>query len=235
MSSGKFITLEGGEGAGKSTQAKNLAAFLESYGIETILTREVGGCPSAEEIRTLWLGKGEGHWDGLTEVLLISAARREHLVKVIWPALEHGAWVISDRYMDSTRAYQGVGLGLGIDLVDHYYKHIAGPPTLLRSFEGLSAQSAEASGVGGKTFEPDLTLLLDLPVEAGMHRMNARAGQDDRYQQQKIAFHQGLRDTYLELAEKYPERIKIVDASHSADAVFADIQKIVQQHFALPK
>jgi dTMP kinase len=210
MSPGKFITLEGGEGAGKSTQAKMLAAFLQKQGIETVLTREPGGCPSAEDIRALWLGKGEGHWDALTEVLLLSAARREHLVKVIWPALERGAWVISDRFMDSTRAYQGVGLGLGIDMVDHYYKHIA-----------------------GKTFEPDLTLLLDLPIEAGLQRMKARGGQDDRYQQQKTAFHQTLRDTYLELAGKYPERIKAVDANHSPDAVFESIQKIVQQYFGL--
>lgn len=211
MSTGKFITLEGGEGAGKSTQAKQLAAYLQSKNIETVLTREVGGCPSAEDIRALWLGKGEGHWDGVTEILLISAARREHLVKVIWPALERGAWVISDRFMDSTRAYQGVGLGLGVDLVDHYYRHIA-----------------------GKEFEPHLTLLLDLPVEAGLQRMKNRGGEDDRYQQKKVAFHQTLRDAYLGFAGKYPERIKVIDANHGADDVAASIKRVVQQHFALP-
>jgi len=210
MSSGKFITLEGGEGAGKSTQAKRLAAYLQNLGIETVLTREVGGCPSAEDIRALWLSKAEGHWDGLTEVLLICAARREHLVKVIWPALERGAWVISDRFMDSTRAYQGVGLGLGIDLVDHYYKHIA-----------------------GKSFEPNITLLLDLPVEAGLKRMTSRGGEDDRYQQKKMDFHQTLRTTYLDLAQKYPERIKTIDANRGADAVAEDIRQTVREHFAL--
>jgi len=211
MAAGKFITLEGGEGAGKSTQAKRLAAYLQAQKIECVLTREVGGCPTAEDIRALWLAKGEGVWDGLTEVLLISAARREHLVKVVWPALERGAWVISDRFMDSTRAYQGVGLGIGIEVVDHYYKHIA-----------------------GKTFEPDLTLLLDLPVEVGMARMTARGGEDDRYQQKRAAFHQTLRDTYLKLAEQYPARIKIVDASHAADDVAASLCAVVRDHFVLP-
>ncbi len=212
MTAGKFITLEGGEGAGKSTQAKRLAAFLNQRGVETVLTREVGGCPSAEDIRGLWLSKSAGHWDALTEVLLICAARREHLTKVIWPALERGAWVISDRYMDSTRAYQGVGLGVGIDVVDHYYRHIA-----------------------GKEFEPHLTLLLDLPVEAGLQRMVARGGEDDRYQQQKIAFHQTLRTTYLDLAAKYPDRIKVIDANRTAENVSASITGTVQQHFALSK
>jgi dTMP kinase len=211
MASGKFITLEGGEGAGKSTQTQKLAAYLQGQGIETVLTREVGGSPSAEEIRALWLGKGEGHWDGLTEVLLISAARREHLVKLIWPALERGAWGISDRFMDSTRAYQGVGLGMGVDLVDHYYRHIA-----------------------GKTFEPDLTLLLDVPVEAGLRRMASRGGEDDRYQRKDIAFHQTLRDAYLELAKKYPERIKVIDASLDADKVAIAVRQAARQHFALP-
>lgn len=210
--SGKFITLEGGEGAGKSTQARRLVAYLQSLGIETVLTREVGGCPSAEDIRGLWLGKGEGYWDGLTEILLIFAARREHLVKVIWPALERGAWVISDRFVDSTRAYQGVGLGLGLDLVNHYYRHIA-----------------------GKEFEADLTLLLDLPIEAGLQRVNARGGQDDRYQQKKSVFHQTLRNAYLDLAHTFPQRIKIVDANRGADDVAASIHTVVKTHFALPK
>jgi dTMP kinase len=206
---GKFISLEGGEGAGKSTQAKRLAAFLQERGKEVVLTREPGGCPSAEEIRILWLGKGEGHWDALTELLLICAARREHLVKLIWPALERGAWVISDRYMDSTRAYQGVGLGLGIDLVDHYYRHIA-----------------------GKDFEPDLTLLLDLPVEAGLKRVGARGGQDDRYQRKTVEFHEKLRAAYLDLAQKYPERVKCIDAGRSADDVADGIRQIVTQFLA---
>jgi dTMP kinase len=205
MARGKFITLEGGEGAGKSTQAKILAEFLRTKGHEVALTREVGGPPSAEEIRELWLGKGEDHWDPLTEVLLISAARREHLAKTIWPALERGNWVISDRFADSTRAYQGIGLGIGLETVDHFYQHIAGK------------------------FEPDLTLLLDLPVEAGLARMKARKGQDDRYQQKDPAFHRKLREAYLMLAEKYPTRIKVIDASSDAETTAKDVQDAIKE------
>ncbi|MDX2027541.1 MAG: dTMP kinase [Alphaproteobacteria bacterium] len=206
MERGAFITLEGGEGSGKSTQAKKLAEFLRKKGYEVVLTREVGGCPSAEEIRDLWLGKGEGHWDAMTELMLIMAARREHLAKTIWPALERSAWVISDRFIDSTRAYQGVGLKMGTGVVDHIYHHIAGD------------------------FEPDLTLLLDLPVEEGLARMKSRKGPDDRYQQKDQSFHQTLRDAYLALAEKYPQRFRIIDASRDADKVAKAIQDAVQKH-----
>jgi len=107
MARGKFITLEGGEGAGKSTQAKHLAEALLKKGIKAILTREVGGSKAAEEIRKLWLSQDEGYWEPLAELLLIFAARREHLVKTIWPALKEGKWVISDRFVDSSYAYQG--------------------------------------------------------------------------------------------------------------------------------
>src|ERR1700733_5110306 len=108
MQRGKFITLEGGEGAGKSTQAKRLAAYLRRQGIKVVLTREVGGAPGAEKIRKIWLEEGEGYWDQVAELLLVFAARREHLKKTVLPALKRGAWVISDRFMDSTRAYQGM-------------------------------------------------------------------------------------------------------------------------------
>ena len=204
---GKFITLEGGEGAGKSTQAKLLAELLRKKKHEVVLTREVGGCPSAEEIRELWLSKGEGYWDPLTEVLLISAARSEHLVKTIWPALDRGAWVISDRFADSTRAYQGIGLKMGLEAVDHFYHHIA------------------------HGFEPDLTLLLDLPVETGLARMNARKGPDDRYQQKDAGFHHVLREAYLSLAQKYPQRFVVIDASRDAEAVAKDIEKAAAGKF----
>lgn len=209
MTSGKFITLEGGEGAGKSTQAKRLAEFLRNQGHEVILTREVGGCPSAEEIRELWLGKGEGHWDHLTELLLISAARREHLVKTIWPALDRGAWVISDRFADSTRAYQGIGLKMGLDVVDHFTQHVAAH------------------------FEPDLTFLLDLPVEVGLARMTSRKGPDDRYQQKDVVFHRALRDAYLDLAKKYASRFAVVDASNPPDTVHDAMVAALKKHLGL--
>jgi len=209
MERGRFITLEGGEGAGKSTQVKRLAAFLRDKGIEVVQTREVGGSPSAEAVRELWLLKGEGYWDAISELLLIMAARREHLVKTVFPALARGAWVISDRFADSTRAYQGIGLGLGLAVVEDFYRHVA------------------------PDFEPDLTLLLDLPVEAGLARMAARGGQDDRYQQKDIAFHQTLRDAYLTLSKTYAHRFRIIDASKDADSVAASMAQTVGGFFAL--
>ncbi len=207
--SGKFITFEGGEGVGKSTQVKALGALLRSLGIDVVETREVGGSPSAEAIRDLWLTAPDGHWDALTELLLITAARREHLVKTIFPALERGAWVVSDRFVDSTRAYQGIGLGLGLDTVEDYYRSIA-------------------SG-----FEPDLTLLLDMPVDAGLARVASRGGQDDRYQQKDVDFHRRLRNAYLELAKNHTDRFRVIDASRDAESVAADIATAVRERFRI--
>ncbi len=209
MAKGKFITLEGGEGAGKSTQAKRLADFLRAEGIEAVLTREVGGTPSAEAIRDLWLTKGEDYWDSLSELLLIMAARREHLVKTVFPALARGTWVICDRFVDSTRAYQGIGLGLGLDVVDAVYRVIAGD------------------------FEPDLTLLLDLPAPEGLSRMNARGGMDDRYQQKQIDFHKKLRAAYSSLAGQYAGRFKVIDAARDEASVAKSIEDAVREHFKL--
>jgi dTMP kinase len=206
---GKFITFEGGEGAGKSTQVKKLGDFLRSKGVDVVQTREVGGAPSAEAIRELWLKPGENYWDALSELLLIMAARREHIVKTVEPALARGAWVVSDRFADSTRAYQGIGLGLGLEVVDEIYRRIA--PDLA----------------------PDLTLLLDLPVEAGLARMVARGGQDDRYQQKKTAFHQTLREAYLALAQTYAARFRVIDAAGDAATVAAFVEQTVAGHFGL--
>ncbi len=204
MARGKFITLEGGEGAGKSTQAKKLAAYLKGQGIKTVLTREVGGTETAEAIRKLWLSQDEGCWDKLAELFLIFAARREHLTKVIWPALERGTWVVCDRFMDSTRAYQAK----------------AGP------IEELYRMTA------GK-FAPDLTLLLDTPEDISMERVRARGGWQDRYDLKEAKFHRALRKTYRALAKKYPRRIKIVDARNDADHVAGDVQAIVGKLFRL--
>lgn len=203
MSRGRFITLEGGEGAGKSTQAALLLEYLTSQGIHAICTREVGGTASAEEIRNLWLHKDKDHWDALTEVLLIMAARREHLVKKIWPALEAGTWVISDRYVDSTRVYQGVVMGLGLAKIDALYHEIA------------------------PDFWPDLTLFLDLPVEQGLARVAARQGQDDRYQQQDQDFHQHLRQGFVTLQRQEPRRIVTIDAAGHANETALFIQQAI--------
>lgn len=206
---GKFITFEGGEGSGKSTQVKLLSDTLRGMGIDVVQTREVGGAPSAEVIRDLWLAQKEGYWDALTELFLIMAARREHLTKTVFPALSRGAWVISDRFADSTRAYQGIGMGLGLEMVDDLYKRIA------------------------PDFEPDLTLLLDLRVDEGLARIAKRGGLDDRYQKKNIEFHQKLRDAYLSLAKTYPERFRIIDASGDTPTVTSEIEKAVRGFFKL--
>jgi dTMP kinase len=210
MARGKFITLEGGEGAGKSTQAKKLAAYLKKQGHKVILTREVGGSPAAEEIRKLWLSQDEGYWDPLAELLIIFAARREHLVRTVWPALKKGYWVVSDRFVDSSYAYQGSAKnGPGPDIVASLYRQIAGD------------------------FMPDLTLLLDLPVAVSMARVKSRGGWDDRYELKPAPFHRRLRKTYLDLAKKNSRRIKIIDASKDAETVAAFAAQTVAKHFRL--
>lgn len=201
MKPGRFIVLEGGEGAGKSTQAKMLAMTLAGHGIETHLTREVGGAPLAEEIRDFWLQDRAEAWDTLTELLLIFAARREHLVKTIWPKLQAGVWVISDRFVASSVAYQGVVMGLGANKVEALYYMIA------------------------DEFRPDLTLLLDLPVAAGRERIKAR--QLDRYERQPDEFHEKLRQAYLTLARHAPQDWRVVDASAPAEDVAAALWHVV--------
>lgn len=198
---GRFIVLEGGEGAGKSTQAKLLADKLMAAGIPVHLTREVGGAPLAEEIRLFWLADRAEAWDGLTELLLIFAARREHLVKTIWPKLQAGTWVISDRFVSSSVAYQGVVMGLGVEKVAALYKLIAGD------------------------FLPDMTLLLDVPVAAGRQRIAAR--NLDRYERQPESFHEQLRQAYLTQAQQSPQGWQVIDASAPTGAVAAALWQAV--------
>src|ERR1700722_15241861 len=207
MPRGKFITLEGGEGAGKSTQAKRLAACLKKKGIKTVLTREVGGAPGAEKIRKIWLKEGEGYWDKTSELMLVFAARREHLVKTVWPALKRGSWVVSDRFMDSTRAYQGMAGGPPVKQAGGLYPEIAGD------------------------FEPDLTLLLDVPVAVSMKRVRQRGGWHDRYQLKPAAFHKKLRSTYLKLVKKYPRRLRVVNAAGSLDEVAREIENVISRRY----
>ncbi|MDD3288286.1 MAG: dTMP kinase [Alphaproteobacteria bacterium] len=206
---GKFITLEGGEGAGKSTQIERLKQYISDCGIKVISTREVGGAPSAEEIRIFWLNREEKYWDPLTEVLLIMAARREHLVQTVWPALASGTWVISDRFVDSSRAYQGVGFGLGIEKIDAIYREIAGD------------------------FWPDLTLFLDVDVDRGLERVASRKGIDDRYQQKKQSFHAKLRQAYHDIAANEPKRFHVIDANLEEDRVSQLIRDAVSRHFKI--
>lgn len=199
MTRGRFITLEGGEGAGKTTQIRLLADALIACGRKVVLTREPGGSPGAEEIRALLVSGETGRWGPVTEALLHTAARRDHLERTVWPALEAGHWVICDRFFDSTMAYQGYGLGLGRELI------------------------ATLQGAALGDFKPDLTLILDLPVEDGLARAAARRGGEDRYERMDIAFHRRLRDGFLEIAVLEPERCVVIDATHPVETVQAAI------------
>lgn len=201
--SGRFITLEGGEGAGKSTQIARLAAWLRARGREVVATREPGGSPGAEMIRKLLVEGPVERWDGTTEALLHFAARRDHLRSTVWPALQRGAWVISDRFADSTRAYQGYGLGL-----DH--------ATLGRLQE---------IAIGG--FQPDLTVILDLPVDTGLSRAAARRGSETRYESLPRPFHVRVQEGFREIARSEPTRCAVVDGSRDIDTVAAEIADLV--------
>lgn len=213
MTTGKFITLEGGEGAGKSTQRDRLAERLESLGIDVVTTREPGGAPGAETIRSLLVEGEPGRWQPMTELLLHFAARNEHVSQTVRPALERGAWVISDRFADSTMAYQGIGLGLGREAVETLYTLTLG------------------------NLKPDLTLILDLPVNVGLERAKIRhegnGSGEDRYERMGHAFHARLRDAFLEIAKGEPERCSVIDATPDVDAVAAAIWAVTQAKLKL--
>lgn len=209
MKRGAFITFEGGEGAGKSSQMLLLAGALRAAGLEVLTTREPGGAPGAEEIRKLLVSGEVGRWDPMSELLLFVAGRREHVVRTIEPALGRGAWVLCDRFADSTVAYQGYGLGLGV--------------------EACAAAHRLALG----DFAPDLTLILDLPAAVGLARAHARHLADDRYERMDTAFHERLRRGYLEIARAAPGRCLVIDARGPLAEVEAAVRHAVAERFRL--
>jgi dTMP kinase len=200
---GRFITFEGGEGAGKSTQIRRLAQTLQAQGIDVVPTREPGGSPGAETIRKLLVEGEPGRWDGITETLLFAAARHDHVERTIRPALARGAWVLCDRFTDSTIAYQGYGAGADIELI----------------------RSLSAAAAGDVV--PDLTLILDLPIEEGLKRAAGRAGGEDRFERKGAEFHARLREGFLAIAKAEPVRCAIIDATGSPDEVAEKISKVV--------
>ncbi len=205
----RFITLEGGEGTGKSTQAKHLSRKLQERGIESIVTREPGGSPGAEQIRELFVHGEPGRWSALTEILLVFAARVDHIERTIKPALEAGRWVICDRFTDSTYAYQGVGRGSDRENI--------------RRIESVS--------IGD--FKPNLTLVLDLPVETGLQRARARSGDENRFEGFDTAFHERLRQAFIDIARRNGDRCVLLDAGGSEDEVAVLIWNSVSQRFEL--
>lgn len=204
---GKFITLEGGEGAGKTTQGERLVSALNAAGVETVLTREPGGTFGAEAIRELVLSGTKDRWSGMTELLLMYAARLDHIEKLIMPALERGAWVISDRFADSSLAYQGYARGLGPDQV-------------------IAVHNAVMGG-----FKPDLTILFDIDPILTMKRVETRGEDLSRFDSETLDFHKTLREAFLEIADADKDRIFTLDAAESRDAVHQRILFAISQAF----
>jgi dTMP kinase len=202
---GRFITLEGGEGAGKSTQIARLKAWLEDRNHRVTATREPGGSPGAEMIRKLLVEGPVERWDGTTEALLHFAARREHLRSTVWPALKRGDWVVSDRFADSTLAYQGYGHGIERRIFEQLYDVAVGD------------------------FRPDLTVILDLPVETGLKRAAARRGSETRYESLPMDFHRRVRAGFLEIAKREPKRCLVIDATGEVDAIAEAIADAVKE------
>jgi dTMP kinase len=206
---GRFITFEGGEGAGKSTQVKRLAARLQDQGLEVVTTREPGGSPGAESIRDIVLKGAADRWSPVTETLLMYAARRDHIERVIQPALTRGAWVVCDRFSDSTRAYQGAAGGTDPGLISALETYV---------LEGV---------------RPDLTLVFDLDPDVGLERAHARAGAEMRFESKGMAFHQRLRDGFRAIAEAEPDRCAVIDAAAPMDAVEVAVWTAVAERLAV--
>jgi dTMP kinase len=201
----RFITFEGGEGGGKSTQLRGLGDALRAAGQDVVTTREPGGAPGAEEIRRLLVEGEPGRWTPEAEALLHFAARAEHLDQVIRPALDAGKWVLCDRFADSTLAYQGYGQGVDLAWLKTLRKRVVGAT------------------------EPGLTLVLDLPVETGLGRAQAQ----QRYERMGAEFHAKLRKGFLAIAKEEPERCVLIDAARPIDAVIGDVKAAVAKRYGV--
>lgn len=210
---GLFITFEGGEGSGKTTQVNRLAQFLTEKGRKVVTTREPGGTPEGEKIRDLLVQRDDGEWNPVSEVLLLFAARTMHVDKIILPALEKGKIVISDRFTDSTRAYQGYGHKFPLDIIEELNSMVVGD------------------------FAPDITFILDIETEKGIARSGRRIAAEalhikqteDRFEKMEPEFHERLRQGFLDIAKKNPGRCHVIDASLKPDDIAAKIQKIVTE------
>ena len=201
---GRFITIEGGEGAGKSTQIQVVKDYLLSRGNDVVATREPGGTSEGQEIRNLLVSGDKDKWSPLSETLLILADRAAHLERVIRPALAEGKYVVCDRFFDSTKAYQGVAGGLGLDVIHNLQQPVLG------------------------TTLPDVTFLLDIDPEKGLRRAQERGG-ELRFESKTLAYHRTLRNAFLDFAAQEPDRIFVIDADRDVEAVSADILAVLDE------
>jgi dTMP kinase len=201
---GRFITMEGIEGAGKSSQVQAIRAQIEDRGHNVVVTREPGGAPISEHVRRLLLDPANTGMGDDTELLLVFAARAEHLHKVIRPALEAGSWVVCDRFTDATYAYQGGGRGISAERIAQLERWVQG------------------------SLRPDLTIILDVDPQTGLARAGRR-GDQDRFERESIAFYRRVRECYLQQAQANPARYRVVDASGSMQEVGAEIARILQE------
>jgi len=209
MERGRFISIEGIEGVGKSTNIEVLVECIEAAGHNVLTTREPGGTPFAEDIRDILMNRSDEPVPEIAELLLMFAARSFNVNNVIVPALEAGTWVVCDRFTDSSRAYQGGGRGLPMETIDQI-----------------------ADWVHGDTW-PDLTILLDAPVEIGMERAGTRSA-PDRIEQERHDFFERVRECYLQIALREPERFVVIDTTRSMDEVRADIAMLAEQILSIP-
>lgn len=203
---GKFITVEGIEGVGKSTNIDFIHALIKASGRNVIITREPGGTPLGEAIRGLLLDPEYTGMNPDCELQLVFAARAEHLAKVVWPAIEAGHWVLCDRFTDATYAYQGGGRGIDTEKIARLEQWVQGD------------------------FRPDLTLLLDVPVEVGLERA-ANRGKPDRFEQEQLTFFERVRQAYLEMARQHDGRYRVIDASLPLDRVQAQLERVLELYF----
>lgn len=204
---GPFISFEGGEGAGKSTQIQKLSTFLQEYGKDVLITREPGGSDGAEKIRELMVTGDVARWDGVCEAMLVFAGRRDHYNRVIAPALERGTYVLCDRFADSSYAYQGYGHGVDLTTIEQLYTMACGD------------------------FRPHLTFVIDVPTEIGLIRAQRRGGAEQRYENMDIDFHKRVRQGFLTLANNAPERYEVMDGTQPINTITTEIQRIVMERF----
>ena len=208
-SQNRMIVIDGVDGSGKGVQTRRLLQSLVDAGLQAILTREPGGSPAAEEIRALLVKGKPEKWDSMTELLLMYAARRAHLRDTVWPELELGKWIVSDRYADSSRAFQGIAGNLGLQTVEQIHQIVVGD------------------------FKPELVLILDIPEAIALARARERGGDEDRFEQKAASYHARVRDAFLQIAASDQRQYQVIEANRSMDQVSKDIIKVINHRFGL--